>query len=543
MISPKDRMADVELQTAPPAQRNAPGWCMALALLYLAGPLMIMAEVLKPVFWVPAFPLFLAWLWSFDLFLFPGTGGAGARGHRSWNRVPRPSLVASQAAVFVFAALWIYCSGIGSFTFCRFDYVKHNFIFTSLLQSHLPITADPGDGRSAIVHYYFAYYIVPVRVYQALHTLVGQVRLDHVTYVIYCLALFGSLRVLASSLRISALALLGVMVLGGGLDLVGRTLFGIDWTTMGRVPVGGVPIFTDLDWWGVPEAPQSLTMNLFWAPQHFFAAIIGTALLCCIFSLRRPVAAKLLHATCIIAAAALWSPYVAVGLAVVTLGAIPRFVFGGTFPSSRQVGWQGRITAAFLGAAGFVVLLLAFVAAFFAAAVPTSLPALIFLNAPVGGWALSFVLRQAPAIVALAALCIQRFRAAAGRRPGEAEAGRSDLLRTFGFLIAADALLLCFSHGAYNDWAMRTTLPVSILLAAALCLFLGEKRGLWARVMVVILLAISTASSLNELAQSAFLPRQCAPYGAFAWRDLGQFAGQYEGRGDSLLYRWLARQP
>jgi hypothetical protein len=37
------------------------------------------------------------------------------------------------------------------------------------------------------------------------------------------------------------------------------------------IPILNVGIPINIEWWGVPYAPQSLTTNLYWAPQHFFA--------------------------------------------------------------------------------------------------------------------------------------------------------------------------------------------------------------------------------------------------------------------------------
>ncbi len=166
-----------------------------------------------------------------------------------------------------------------------------------------------------------------------------------------------------------------------------------------------------------------------------------------------------------------------------------------------------------------------------------SAPSVIFVGAGFGPWLLSFVLRLAPAIVALAVLWLRR----RSKRDNAGEAG--DLARSLAFLLALEAGLLCLTHGAYNDWAMRTTLPVSVLVAAGLCRFLLAGVGDAARIAVSGMLVLSSASSLNEFTQSAFLPRQCAPYGSYAWSDLGHFADQYRGKGDSVLYRWLVRTP
>ena len=500
---------------------------MALALLYLAGPVLIMAELLSPALSIPGLLLCLFWLREFQLYLFP----AGRIAER-WAGVSWRAITAAGLSFFLLAALWLLASGVGSFAYCRFDYVKHNFVFASLLASHLPIIADPGDGTTAFLHYYFAYYIVPVRLYQGLHLLLPPLRLDHVIVVVYGLALLGSLRVISQNLRISALELLLVMVFAGGLDIVGRILFGTEWQVVGHV--AGLPVFKDLDWWGMPLAPQSLTMNLFWAPQHFFAALIGTALLCCILAQPRAWQAKCLHAACIVTVSAFWSPYVAVGLAVVVLGAMGRLLYRSDFSQNPRMALSWKLNPRFLGAAAFVLFLAVFVVIFFAAAKPASPPSLIFFHASFGDWFLSLVIRLAPALLVLTLLALNRGKLTS--------TDGKDLFRAIGFLVAAVALLLCFTHGIYDDWAMRTTLPASILLAAAFCRFLGEGIGHLAKAVLVAVLVLTSASSLNEIAQSAFVfPHGCASYGAYSWRDLGPLAWQYEGRNDSLLYRWLSR--
>ena len=505
---------------------------MALILFYFAGPLVIAAELLRPALSIPLLIFFLVWLREFAGFLL---GDARVphvfRTHLRIALPPRET-IAPAIAVLVLAAAWIYFSGIGSFTYCRYDYIKHNLIFTSLLGGHLPLSTGPGGD---IIHYYVAYYIIPVRLFEMLQPVFGGLRLEHVTYALYYLAFLGSLRLLAVSLRVPAMGLLLVMVFTGGLDLLGRFLLGPGLREMGRVR--GVPYFFDLDWWGVPYAPQSLTLNLFWAPQHFFGAVIGAALICSIFALARPRRAQLLHAACVVAASALWSPYVSIGLAMAVLGIMSKLLFRDVFASVPPASAPAGRGAGFAGSVGFLVLLSAFVLVFFAAAKPTSPPSVIFVHAGFGPWLLSFTLRFAPAIVAVAALWLCR------RRRGDNSGEAGDLGRSLVFLLAGGACLLCLTHGAFDDWAMRTTLPVSILVAAGLCRFLLAGVGDAARLVVGGLLVLSSASSVNEFAQSAFLPHQCAAYGSYAWSDLGQFVDQYRGNSDSVLYRWLARSP
>jgi hypothetical protein len=369
-----------------------------------------------------------------------------------------------------------------------------------------------------------------------LRILIGSLRFNDVLFPIYCLVLFVALRVMSASQKLPAAALLALLALAGGLDVAGQALFGAGPGVVGRGL--GIPIYSDLDWWAVPDVPQSMTMNLFWAPQHFFAALIGIALISFVFSMERPAGAKLLHGSAVIAASTLWSPYVAVGLAAASLAAVPGLL--------REVaaGWRGgarRIGLRFPLAAAFVALLLVFAALFYSASSAASPPGLVFPHQPLGAWLASFLLRQAPSIAALAALVVDRFppkSAGANARNN----GR-DLLSTFGFLLATDAVLLCFQHGYYDDWGLRTTLPISILLAIALCRFLADWPGRTGKILVILLLSVSSLSSVNEIAQSLALPHRCAGYGFFNWRDMGSLVSQYEGRSDSLLYRWLAREP
>jgi len=88
---------------------------------------------------------------------------------------------------------------------------------------------------------------------------------------------------------------------------------------------------------------------------------------------------------------------------------------------------------------------------------------------------------------------------------------------------------------------MRVTLPLSIALTVALAnLLLGGMKWPYLATMVVVLV-ISSASSVTTLMRSILLPNKCAPYGTFTLEDLGEIAPQYQGRRNSVLYRYLVR--
>jgi hypothetical protein len=501
-----DRRRDAEAAPEP-----APRAAMALALCLAAGPLLIAVELLRPVYWGPLVAAGLGWAWSLDGFLHPG----GSR--RS------PVAPGRRLAVAAGALAWILPSGIGGLGACHWDYIKHNIVFSRLLAQHLPLAL----GSGAPFHYYFAYYVLPVRLFQGLAVLLPGLPFDAVLLGLYAVLLVLGVELLAWGFRAPAGRLLLLLVFtGGGLDLLGLPLLGGRLWQVGHVPGLGLPLLEGFEWWGVPRAPQSFTMNLYWAPQHLFAALIGTALLAVLDRLARPLLPTLLHAGVVVVAAAFWSVYVAIGLAVLVAGEILRRRAGGAGAARSSPG------PALVAAAPFCALLAAFAAAFVTAARAASPPGLVFDGGAPLAWAVTFLLSHAPWLAALALV------ATAAVPPAE----RRALAAMLGFGLLASALLLCLRHGTYNDWAMRTVLPAGLLLTAATARLLAAPLPRAGRWLLVLLLALSSASSLSQIAQGLFAPWRCAPYGAYGERDLGPLLPQYEGDPDSLLYRNLARR-
>ena len=511
---------------------------MALALLYFAGPLIVAIEQLRPVFWIPLLLLAVPWVVSLDAFLLPRRPSGGGSLAPRW---PGRRIVAGQLALFGAGAAWILLSGIGGFAACRWDYIKHNFIFSSLLQGNLPILIDGGAAGPVPLSYYFAYYIVPVRLLEGLRTILPFLTLDQVLVALYATTLFMAVRVLAARLRVGAAMLLLLLVLTGtGLDLVGVVLFDSRLYVVGQVPRLDLPIWRGVEWWGAPLAPESLTMHLFWAPQHFFAALIGVALIVSTARLERPAGERVLHCVGVIAAAVFWSPYVAVGLAVVAAGELLRPGVGSLLRA--LAGGLEAPAWRLAPAAAFYLLLSAFMLLYFAAARPSSPPTSIFAAAAPGAWLVTFLINHTPWLAALAVLVGWHVRIN-GSDDALLSESRRELAWTLGFGLAASALLLCFRHGTYNDWGLRTILPLGIVLTAATGRLLAMPLPAAGRLAIVGLLVVSSASSLTEIELNLFAPAQCAPYGAYQAKDLGELLPQYEADPSALLYRYFSRSP
>jgi hypothetical protein len=490
---------------------RAPRSVAVLAISLVAGPLLIGTELLRPVLAIPLLLAGLAWLWALDRFLYPTAAPAA-----------RLRLSAGPLARLIGCIAWILPSGIGGVGACHWDYIKHNLVFGRLLAGHLPLAL----GNGAPFHYYFAYYILPVRLSQGIAALVPWVPLDLVLLVLYAALLFLSVEMLAWGFRAPPGRLLLLLALtGGGLDLIGLPLLGGHLFREGSVPGIGVPLLEGFEWWGSPQAPQAFTMHLYWAPQHLFAALIGTALLAVLGRLSRPWPATLLHAGTVVAAAAFWSIYVAVGLALLVAGGVAWRILRPVGTPAQAVPWAP--------AAPLCLALAAFAAVYILAARAAGAPpGLIFQTTSPVIWLVSILLNHAPWIAALLLVPASAVQTAE----------RRTLAAMLGGGLAASMLLLCLRHGTYNDWGMRTILPAGLLLSAATARLLGHGLRPLARLLLIALLALSSASSLAQIAQGLFAPWRCAPYGTYTERELGPLLPQYEGDPESLLYRLLARR-
>jgi hypothetical protein len=150
-------------------------------------------------------------------------------------------------------------------------------------------------------------------------------------------------------------------------------------------------------------------------------------------------------------------------------------------------------------------------------------------------WLLTYLINYAPPLILLVLIFWRR-----AWRP-DVGAPRYLAPMLVGCL-AASGMLLLIVHGRYDDWGMRTTLPFSIALALLLTQGISAGlRGAYLALMVSVIV-LSSASDLSQIAQGLLLPPNRAPYGSFAISQMGDIAFQYQGRADSLLYRYLARR-
>src|SRR5262249_34996654 len=137
------------------------------------------------------------------------------------------------------------------------------------------------------------------------------------------------------------------------------------------------------------------------------------------------------------------------------------------------------------------------------AAKPLSAPQSIFDGDNVVSWVLTYAINYAPFLLALAIAAWPRAWKDASSAGVEK---RKNAFRLLAAGLLASALVLTVTHGLYNDWAMRVTLPLSVALTVALAgVLLGGMKWPYLVTMLVVLLA-SSASSVTTLMRSILLP-------------------------------------
>lgn len=422
---------------------------------------------------------------------------------------PPPS-PAAVAAVIALAFLWVGLSGAGGWGYQNPDWDKHNAILADLVRQRWPplyyaIPTDPA-GVSPLL-YYLAYYLPAALVGKlagwqaanqalALQTALGA----SLALLWFCLA-SGGVRLWAALL----------FVLFAGLDVAGAAL-------MGFTPVDGVE---HMEWWAVDRAGgrtaphffqyAAHTSHLFWAPQHALAGWLATALV-----LQRIARGTMAGVALAIAAVAIWSPFVSLGL----------------LPFAAAGLWLTRARGAFsLANLAAPPLMLALAAAFFATSQNPAPREWLFAAAGIADWPKLWMLW----IFEFGLYAIFCRRARAGERSERV---------LYWTAIAALLLLPLYRIGRYNDFTMRAALPSQFVLCACIARELLARRWTADSRVLLALLLLGTFLPLNEIARS-FHRRPNAPTAeaqVLSVRALPplDFARQYMGYGDSFFWRTAA---
>lgn len=195
----------------------------------------------------------------------------------------------------VVAVAWTWASGAGHLTYANSDWVKHDAVLADLAHHPWPVTYLSAPDGDMVLRYYTGLYIVP-----ALATKVfGRHDLWMLLWV--GLGVVLSLALVLRGIRRmrTAVVVAVTFVAFSGVDVVA-------WYARNRT--NGLDWVVHLDHW-IPLQYNSMTTLLFWVPQHALAGWLGFQL---VGSRSRRAATA--SAPLVLLMVGLWSPFVAVGL-------------------------------------------------------------------------------------------------------------------------------------------------------------------------------------------------------------------------------------
>jgi hypothetical protein len=326
------------------------------------------------------------------------------------------------------------------------DWLKHFAVINELARYPWP---PVDEDTHTFLRYALGYYLVPglvVRVF-------GDRVVEPIVFLETWAGLFVVLVLLLQKIRPSRpTPFLIIFLLFGGLDLVGWTLFGV-----------GRSILATKEWWAGPLFAYEGHATLFlWVPQHALPGMLGMLLL--LPDQGRPTSPRTMGL--LGAAVMFWSPFEALGLlpfALVTAARTWREVFAD----------PGNILCALI----------------------LGIPLFSYLVAGSAGIPRGFTWNEDGFSFATYAIFIML------------EAGLYIIaLRLCGwqhlrhpFLIVAILLILpLYRIGIYNDFTMRTCVPVLMLLAIAVATSVTEIVG-YRWIPLAILITAGSAGSIIEI--------------------------------------------
>lgn len=331
------------------------------------------------------------------------------------------------------------------------DWRKHYALFNALVEQPWPPKYIAGDGFSTL-RYSLGFYVMPALVAKYLGAWTLSLAIFAWTtlgcYFALVLALGSKARGKLQCFLIGA-----VFLLFSGADIVGTYL-------LGHFPKPPVPLM-HYEWWsGFGVLPSAVT-SIFWTPQHLVAGWVGSFLF-----IRYPRQA-VQSSGLIVCAAALWSPFIAIGL-------IPTFAWAAWTTGFRELFTKLNFVVA-------PVLLL--ISATYLGKGAEGIPFSMIWNGSgfsLNAWILFILIEFLLIVVALLFL-----------NPG----ARTIILIHGGFL-----LVLCFfSVGLLNDLLMRASIPslgvLAIYLAHTLVCMKNDVR----KIPLLILFLAGLTTPLCEI--------------------------------------------
>ena len=506
-----------------------------LSALYLVLPIVIFLIFwVRPLIAVPVGILFLAFavVLSDDASgtVGPWTKSGDKNGGKKWQWVLYWLILAG------LVCLWVYFSGIGSFSYQNWDHYMRNAIYRDLCGQPWPVCYDLSKESAIVCHYigtdkvafvyYFAFWLVPAGLTKLLHA--GE---STANLLVYFWSVLGLLLILANVHRAllvrlggspagrfpwkRALLVPAVFIGFSGLDLIGFLIF------------RGVPALGQhLEWWAGYFQYSANTTLLYWVfNQAIPLWLLVSMLLLCRTNRKAVGLCSLLFA---------YSPFA-------TFGIIPLAAYA----ALKQYGLKKSLLKRFLSALtvwniGIPLSMLAVFGSFY------------MMNAgSVSDHAFIWQLGYIPGklILHLGLFLILEM--------GLYAVFLAKRMKRFDYLAASVILLVLiplYHMTPSNDFAMRASLPALFLLMFCILRYLLEPGKAWQKTALIVLLVIGLATPFQEVTRSvigtttqtkeAYLQESIYSFAAIRSEDMDQiemcdvqfFAHNYE---NSAFYRYI----
>jgi hypothetical protein len=376
---------------------------------------------------------------------------------------------------------WTVCGGTGHVVYANLDWHIRDAVLHDLVIGGWPVGYGVHDGQETLLRAPLGYYLPAALLGKCAGLLAAHVAMAAWTALGATLFLLQVLSKTPSRAG-AALTAAAVIVLFSGWDIVGNLLhvphFIADWS-----------ITRHLEWWTDRYQYSAMTTQLFWVPNHALAGWLTIGLL-----LRTERGAALESVLpIVVAAVALWSPFAA-------LGVVP-FVLWHLFAASAGEHWR-RILDPRVWAPALVV--------------GIAVAAFLMLDADriPKGWTVGNHGGGAAAIATDLARQVEFFLLEAGLIGFAILAARRSLPAGLaGPLILALAVLAFLplgSIGAWNDLAMRASIPSLTVMAIGAALALSadaSDAAAWRKKAVLAsLLAVGAVTPIQEFARAFALP-------------------------------------
>lgn len=422
------------------------------------------------------------------------------RTQETFSPVDRPSnRIKLMLPVFAITFLWLFLSGAGGVSYQNIDYLKHNGMLYDLINFRWPVHYQGEDGSSYYLCYYLAYYLVPSFIGKITNITWGYT----FSFLWALLGLWLAMNWILKLAHNKSVWIILVFVFFSGLDIIGTFL------TKFTVLINGMP---HLEWWAGYNFWQysSNTSLLYWVPQHAIGGWLTVPLL---FSLLQYKGKAPIPALFIFAITFLWSNFVLLGLVPMMMVLFYENGF------RRFLHWTSVIPA--LG-------ILMPVALYYLGNQYPHVHAFIWKQNATGEIFSKYLL-----------FCLLEFGVFAlfifpyiGKLKQEHQ-----LL--IGITLMTLLLIPLYRFGAYNDLAMRTSIP-SLLILQIILLRLWNFYSKPFKFALVLILLIGTITPVSEIARSYKLSDHRFNRNTSLLQIPPGIAAQYFGGDQTFYYKYLA---